>query len=402
VGKTRLAVVIAGLSEMPSVFVDLTVVRDAGLVVPQIAAALRLNDGASLDAIVEYLGDRTMLLVLDNVEHVIGAAASIGELVAVTSGLVVLATSRERLRVDGEQVYQLEPLGIDGGSSGTSDAVALFTQTAAAVEAGFDLERHRASVEQICASVDGLPLAVELAAAQVRALPPDMLAARLTERLRSPSSARRDLPERHQTMDDMIEWSLRLITTDELLLFVRLGVFAGHPSLEMIEDVCRDELIPDPLDVLGRLVDRSLVRRTTTNGTDVRFGMLEVLRERAVRLLELSDEHHLLRTRHADHIADVLDDIEERRWTDLSSEWTELTTELLPDARAAFTWASTESWSIAARITAALGPFWHREGGQEEGRRWIAVVLPHISALTTRTGRGCFSSTGCLSGMSMT
>lgn len=394
VGKTRLAIESARRWTQGGVaFVDLTRVRRPSEVMQEIAGSLGLRvDGPdrAVATICDLLAGHRLLLVLDNVEHVVDAATEITELTRTLGELTVLATSRERLRVDGERVHLVDPLATSRSLSDEPDArpaaVELFERLARSVDPGIDVERYRADIDRICVAVDGLPLAIELVAGQIGTLPPDMLAARLRERMRSTSTARRDLPERHRTMDDTIDWSLQLLDRDQLALFTRLGVFATDASLDAIEEVCRDERLADPLEVLPRLVDTSLVRRRFgTDGTP-RFGMLELLRARAGELLAADDEAAPIRRRHADVVARCVEEIDDRRWDDLLATWVDRLAELLPEVRRSFDWAAGNGeWETAGRLAGSLGAFWHREGGRAEAHRLLDLVGAHTDALTEPT-----------------
>jgi len=392
VGKTRLAVACAGtLTDCEVAFVDLTTVRDAALVVDHIATALGLHaagDGAAA-AIREYVEGRRTLLVVDNVEHVIDASPAIGELARGVDGLTVLATSRERLRVEGEQVFLLDPLDTNPESEAPDAdpaAIELFVRTAHSVAPDLDLGRYRRHIEQICATVDGLPLAIELVAGQTRTLPPDMLAARLGDRLRSASATRRDAPARHRTMAETIDWSLRLLDRDERHLFVGLGAFVGDASLALIEAACTDEVVPDPLDVLTRLVDKSLVRARPGPDGQVRFGMLELLRTRAAELLADEPDALEVARRHAHAVADAVEAIDLQSWGTLASDWTDLLAMLLPEFRRAHDTATAlEEWELVGRLAASYGTFWHREGGLPEGGRRIRAAREHADQLSRPT-----------------
>ena len=389
VGKTRLAVTCARRSHAREVaFVDLTVVRDPALAMTQIATALGVQAGptGALAAVVEYLVGRRCLLILDNVEHIIDSAPEIGALVGAADDLIVLATSRELLRVDGEHVLPLEPLDLESpelAAESTPAAVLMFGAVARAAAPAFDLDQHRRDVERICRAVDGLPLAIELVAGQVRTLPPAMLAARLTGRLRSASATRRDLPTRHRTMSDTIDWSLQLITSEELWLFTQLGAFTSDVPLSMIEAVCSDDELPDPVDALGRLVDKSLVRVGEARDGSARFGMLELLRERANQLLADDDRRDEVALRHGEAVAAAVEDLDDRRWGDLVATWLDAVAELQPEIRRALDWATGhDEWELAARIAGSLGAFWHREGDQAQGLRRLGEVLDHQDSLS--------------------
>jgi predicted ATPase/DNA-binding winged helix-turn-helix (wHTH) protein len=387
VGKTRLAVeaVLARdrASPVESCFVDLTKVREAELVPHLVVRELGIRAGAGSDAVAvieEALRGRPFLLVLDNFEHVVEAAGIVADLVRTSLGLHVLVTSRARLRLAGEHVFDVSPLSVDAGD-GLGDAVALFAQAATAVDGTFRLGPNLADVVSICRTVDGLPLAIELAAGHVRTLPPSLLRTRLGARLGSPGAAARDAPARQQTVPATIDWSLQLLGAPEQRLFARLGAFSGPVPLEAVEQVCGDHRL-DVVEALSRLVDQSLVRRVPGRGGEARFVLLELLRERARELLA-AQGGDVIAHRHAVWVAGWVEDTEDRRWTDAVGWWVEAMTELLSEIRAAHAWASEHGETeLAARITGSLSNFWHREGGQDEGRRWVAEALAAADGLT--------------------
>ena len=235
-----------------------------------------------------------MLLVLDNFEQIIEAAATVGELLAAALRLRVLVTSREPLRIAGEQEYPVPPLALPNGHAGRGpdelrgvDSVALFVQRARSVRPGFDLTAGNANaVAEICTRLDGLPLALELAAARVRLFEPQELLSRLDRRLTFFAGGR-DLPERQRTLRGAIDWSHELLTAAEQALFRRLSVFSGGCTLEAIEAVCRpDELGVDAVDGIASLHDKSLVHRDEAAG-DLRVRMLETISEYAWERLEV-------------------------------------------------------------------------------------------------------------------
>ena len=272
VGKTRLAAEVAhryveATSER-ACYVDLTKVRDAGLVAELTVRELGIRAGENQDVVQmleEGLRRQSLLLVLDNFEHVVDAADLVGEMVRWSDDLRILVTSRARLRVAGEKVFEVLPLSLEpeAGASGLADAVALFEQVATAVDPWFELEQHVEDVEAICRSVDGLPLAIEIAGGHVRTLPPPLLRQRLAGRLGSAAAAGRDLPDRQQTIPATIDWSLKLLGPREQRLFARFAVFNCGVPLEAVEAVWPDGDVVDPLSVL---VDHSLVRRRPATG----------------------------------------------------------------------------------------------------------------------------------------
>jgi predicted ATPase/DNA-binding SARP family transcriptional activator len=398
VGKTTLAAEVARRRSrdraVEACFVDLTLVSEADLVPGLVAAELGLHRsgvGAPERLLQEALRSRDLVLLLDNFEHVVDAASLVSLLAAWSAGTEVLVTSRARLRVEGEQVLDVAPLELEPSPSGPGaarapDAVRLFEQAARAVDPAFELAGHLDDVTAICRALDGLPLAIKLAAGHVRTLPPSLLRQRLALQLGSQATAPRDAPERQRTIPATVDWSLDLLGPAERRLFRRLAVFAGPVGLNAVEEVCGGaedtedtEDTEDVVDSLGRLVDQSLVRRFPGVDGVPRFGMLELLKERGAELLR-GDEERAVRERHARHVAARLETVDELRWTELADRWIDVTSTALPEIRAAHAWAQgSGDHALATRITAALGTFWHREGNHVEGRRWVEAALPHLA-----------------------
>ena len=315
VGKTRLMVEAArrlgpGFADGAR-FVELASVSAADLVAAAIAAGLGLNTSAGrlITDLESYLRPRRLLLALDNFEQVIGAAPLLAELLAAAPGLVVLVTSRTVLRLSGEHEFPVPPLRVPPPGVGRDPAdlqryasVSLFVERAHAVAPGFELtDANAGAVAEICRRLDGLPLAIELAAARIRLLPPQALASRLDQRFSVLTGGARDLPERQHTLRNTLDWSFELLSAGEQALFARLGVFAGPFSLPAAEAVCA----PDQgqargpgqmMETLGSLVDSSLVRVETRAG-EPRFSLLETIRDYALELRRggLDDHDALLR-----------------------------------------------------------------------------------------------------------
>jgi len=392
VGKTRLAAEVAyGYREATSkrtCYVDLTKVTDAGLVAELTVSELGIRSGDNSNVVQmleEALQRQAMLLVLDNFEHVVEAADLVAQMLQWSADLRVLVTSRARLRVAGEHVYEVHPLDVESahGTDGLADAVALFDQVATAVDPHFELAHHMEDVAAICRAVDGLPLAIEIAGGHLRTLSPSLLRERLTDRLGSAAGAGRDLPDRQQTIPATIDWSLQLLGPAEQRLFGLFSVFRGAVPLEAVEAVWADG---DVVDALSVLVDHSLVRRTTGSRKEPRFGMLALVREHAARLAE--DDLGAGRAAHAAYFSSYLDDLYERRWTDATYRWLDDISEMLQEVRAAHAWAAHRGdLPLTARITAALGAYWFLEGNHAEGLRWIDEMLavedeldPYVSA----------------------
>ncbi len=304
-GKTRLALQLAAevLDEFPDgvFFVPLDAILDPGLIPSAIVEAVGIDPGteAPLAKLVGYLGDRRALLVLDNFEQVVDGAGVVGQLLRDAPGIKILVTSRIVLRTYGEQELPVPPLRLPGTGTITTaaeasaiEAVRLFVERAMASQPSFRLtDANAAAVADVVVRLDGLPLAIELAAARVRVLPIEALRARLVERLKVLSGGSRDLPARQQTLRGAIDWSYDLLADPDRQLFVRLGVFAGAASLEQIEAVCgpQAELGQDAFDGLTSLAEKSLLRPVA--GDDgPRFAMLATIREYALERLDVSGD----------------------------------------------------------------------------------------------------------------
>ena len=321
VGKTRMALALA--AELAPEFADgvawveLAPVRDPDLVAAAVARALGVHetgDQPVAEALVAFIANRRLLLVLDNLEHVLAAAPLVAQLLAAGPQLTVLATSRARLRLRGEQELPIPPLAVPGtdetqppleGLAGVA-AIRLFTERAQEVLPDFALTaENAAAVAGICRRLEGLPLALELAAARIKLLPPAALLSRLERRLPLLSGGARDLPHRQQTMRDAIAWSHDLLTADEQAVFRRLAVFVGGFTLEAAEDVGGrppfppSAAHPSVLDLVGSLSDQSLLRPVTGVTGEPRFAMLETIREYAGECLLASGEEDATRHAHA-------------------------------------------------------------------------------------------------------
>jgi predicted ATPase/DNA-binding CsgD family transcriptional regulator len=316
-GKTRLAVRAA--SEILDYFVDgvyfvdLAPLSDHMLVAKAVAAALGVMGNSQKplpDILKQALAGREMLLLLDNFEHVIDAAAFVSELLAAAPRLKVLVTSREVLRLSGEQEYPVPPLSLPSRNGllvqqiSESEAVTLFVQRVQMMMPRFEIDEDNASaVAQICTRLDGLPLAIELAAARSKLLSPRAMLSRLDSRLTVLADGSRDAPQRQQTLRDTLEWSYNLLSEGEKTLFARLAVFRGGCSLEAIERVCGGDLSIDLWDGLTSLIDKSLVQRKETQNGEPCFAMLETIHEYARERLEEGGEGETIRDAHSAYFA---------------------------------------------------------------------------------------------------
>jgi predicted ATPase/class 3 adenylate cyclase len=389
-GKTRLSLAVAAemLPSFPDgvFFVDLSALSDSSLVIASIAQVLSLREtpGRSLEeSLADHLASKEMLLVLDNFEQVMQAASPLSSLLQGAEALKVLVTSREALRISGERVVSVTPLEVPSSHSDLaavtgSPAVALFITRAQAVKADFVLGQDNASdVAAICRRLDGLPLALELAAARINLLSPSSLLARLDEGLKVLSAGRRDASDRQRTLRGAIAWSYELLSQDEQALCRRLAVFAGGWSLEAAESVCdRDDLELDVLDGLASLVDKSLVRPSAAHAD--RFTMLETIREFALEKLEESGESDEIRRAHADYFRALAEEAEPHLQGKAQREWLDRLEAEHDNFRAMLSWSLKSAPETASHLANALWRFWDIRGHIAEGRRWLDSVLTDL------------------------
>ena len=409
VGKTRLALQIVAEAQPTfahgAVFVSLEAVQDPTLVLTEVARVLELHDTGDRsvsDRLRSVLRERELLLLLDNMEHVVVAAPLVADLAIACPRLKIIATSRELLRVRGEQEFPVPPLAVPQVAANVTRAelaenpsVALFVSHAQSVRAGFALSAENApAIAGICARLDGLPLAIELAASRVKILQPDHLLARLDHRLSLLIHGTRDLPARQQTMRDAIAWSHDLLSADEQALFRRLAIFAGGFTLEAAEAVCGPGERGDThwasawssaaliLDGVTSLVEKSLLREEEQNGAS-RFTMLQTIREFASEELERHGEIAEASRRHAEWFLnlavraapDILGWPSRRglAWHDVERD----------NLRAVLGWAIDQRDALTAqRLVWATGWYWYVTGQLNEGAVWAerAVALGASSA----------------------
>jgi predicted ATPase/class 3 adenylate cyclase len=393
-GKTRLALQAAAdaLDEFPNgvFFVALAATSDPRLVVPTVAQALGVREGAGRtidEALEDHLRDKRLLLLLDNFEQVVEVAPAVSGLLAACPDVKVLVTSREPLHLPGEQEYPVPPLSVpDPRSLHRADprlllqyeAVALFVERAQAVNPGFRISSENAlAVAEICIRLDGLPLAVELAAARSKLLSPQAILSRLSRRLRLLTGLARGVPARQQTLRSAIDWSYELLDEPERLLFARLAVFVGGCTLEAAEAVCdADDLGVDVLDAIGSLVDKSLVRQEESGTGEPRFLMLETIREYALERLETDRNREAVRERHSQHFVRLAEKAEERLVGPGQQAWLERLEDEHANLRAALAWLLEQHQTEQAlQIIAGVGLFWMMRGYLREGQRWSEQVL---------------------------
>ena len=391
-GKTRLAIQAAQhlLDAFPNgvAFVPLASIADPAFVASTIAAALEVKElpGRPLvEAVQGYLREKRLLLLLDNFEHLLDACSLVAELLAACPHLKVLATSRAVLHLAAEHDYVVPPLAVPDpghlpplGTLIQYDAVALFVERARAAKATFSLtEENAPAVVQICHRLDGLPLAIELAAARTRLFPPQALLGRLESRLELLTGGARDLPARQQTLRATIDWSHGLLGREEQTLFRWLSVFAGWWTLEAAEAVCNAEDLGTKVqDGVSSLVDQSLLVVAEQDG-EPRFRMLETVREYALERLAASGETEQLRRRHAAAFLRLAEEAEREREGDEHSAWLARLERANDNLRAALAWSLEQEGTgeMALRLAGALAWFWSERWFLGEGREWLEQSL---------------------------
>jgi non-specific serine/threonine protein kinase len=412
VGKTRLALdvthAVADVFFGRVWYVPLASLADPSLVITSIAETLGLpaaDDAETVERLRHALGGEPALLVLDNLEHLVAAAARLAAMLEACPGLRLLVTSREALRVRGEREIHLLPLTLPDADVRTAaeaaafEAVALYVQRTRAVRPDFALtDDNVGAVVEICRRLDGLPLAIELAAARSRILPPAALVGRIEHRLSLLTGGARDLPARQQTMRDAIAWSYDLLSPEDQALFRRLSVFAGGFSMDAAEyvggetDRRTDEEMgrEDPSDSLpvrlpvfegiASLLDKSLLREVASSDDQPRYGMLETIREFGLDRLQAAGEFEEVRRHHAVWYADLA----ERSWLPLYRD--PVDTELLArfeiehdNVRAALAWFdAVDDLPGLVAFTGAVGPFWYFRSHWAEGAEWLRRALRRL------------------------
>lgn len=413
VGKTRLALAVARrlLPTFPDgvVFVDLALVRDPEGVVFEIVRMLEVGD--SLDwpimaRLQEHLGHEALLLVLDNFEQVLPAARHVARLLTACPRLKVLATSRAPLRLSAEHEFSVPPLGHPDPDRlpptetlAAYRAVTLFVDRARAARPGFTLTPENAlAVAEICQRLDGLPLALELAAARTRVLSPQRIIEHLQQRLGLLTGGPIDLPARQRTLSGAIEWSYDLLSPDEETLFRRLAVFAGSCTLEAVEAVCtvegrRHHLLDD----LTSLIDQSLLRQELRDG-ELRFTMLETIREYAQERLGASGERDTVQRRHVGYFLALAERAELGLQGVDPSVWLARLEAEHDNFRAALSWCLGEYGNAESglRLAATLVQFWEIRGYWNEGRRWLEAALRDAGGAPSGTRMNALNGAGLL------
>jgi predicted ATPase len=420
IGKTRLAVQVASSVADDFLggiyFVPLSPLSDSSLIASAIVQAMGIREAGGkspLQILHENLHDSArapVLLLLDNFEHLMEAAPLVAGLLAMGPALKILVTSRAALHVYGEHEFPVPPLALPDARSAPTvsalsqfPAVALFVQRAIAAKPDFELNRENApAVIEICARLDGLPLAIELAAARVKVLSPSALLTRLASRLQLLTGGARDLPERQRTLRAAMDWSYDLLTAAEQKLLRRLSVFAGGCNLEGVEAVCdtKADLDLDLLDGMASMVDKSLVQQIEQANGDSRFVMLETIREYALEKLDGSGEKAPTKRAHAAYCLVLAEEHASEQSGEETVEWVERFTLEHDNFRAALAWLTeTKDAAWGLRLGAALFRFWEMREYFAEGRNSLDKVLKlsEAAAPTKARARALFAA-GVLTG----
>lgn len=387
-GKTRLSLELArevgDQFENGTFLVPLASVSEPSMVAATIAAALHLPETrgearSPQERLIEYLRGKQMLLVLDNFEQLVAGAPVVAEVLAASKRLKALVTTRVPLHIQGEREYPVPPLVLpdpkgapDAERVSQYESVALFIERAVSVKPDFRVTNQNApAVAEICARLDGLPLAIELAATRIRVLTPEALLARLGERLKLLVGGAADIPERQQTLRSTIEWSHDLLNDQECRLFRRFSVFQGGCRLDEAEDVCGPgELGVDVFEGLASLVEKSLIKVDENEPSESRFFMLETIREYAQEKLAESDEMEEIRARHAAVYTNIAETAAPELFGNHRRSWLDRLERDHDNLRAAHDWAvGKPDADIALRLVIAMWRFWHMRGFLQEGRR---------------------------------
>ena len=407
IGKTRLGLQVgAELSDRFAdgvYFVSLAPISDPAFVVPTIAQALAVKevaDHALLDLLKGYLGKKQLLLLLDNFEQVVGAAVQVADLLATCPHLKVVVTSRAALHVRGEQEFAVPPLDVpnlkrlpDPVALSQYEAVALFISRAQAVKPDIRVTNANApAVAEICVRLDGLPLAIELAAARSKLFSPQALLARLGQRLAVLTTGARDVPARQQTLRNAIAWSYDLLAAEEQRLFWRLSLFAGGCTLEALESVSTalDGGTSELFDGVASLLDKSLLQQAEQEDGEPRLTMLETVREYGLEALRESGEAEASQRTHALYYLALAEEAEPHLKGAQQVLWWKRLEREQENLRAALSWLiGQEEGESAMRLSGALWWFWNIRGYWSEGERWLEAVLglPQAQGRTARRAK---------------
>ena len=391
-GKTRLSLQVAQelLDRFPNgvYFVPLADDTDATQFISRVAQQLAVREGGRplLENVKDYLRDQQMLLVMDNFEQLVSAAPIVAELLAAAPQLKIITSSRIALNLHGEREFPVPPLELPQAEDELAweslienESVILFVERARTAHPNFALTKDNASsIAEICRRLDGLPLAIELAAARIKLLGPQAILARLDDKLKLLTGGARDLPTRHQTLRNTLEWSYDLLNQDEKILYARLSVFVGGFTFEAAEAVCNFDGKLDILESLTSLVNNSLLRQEETAENESRFGMLETIRSYALERLAETGESETLRAKHAQYFGDaVINQIGFNLYSAKAVFWLNWLEREHDNIRATLAWSLTSPQGIelGTGMVSILFWFWYRRGYFIEGVMWSDRLL---------------------------
>ncbi|MFN8443724.1 MAG: tetratricopeptide repeat protein [Caldilineaceae bacterium] len=429
VGKTRLALQIAANLYTHSrpgegplfpdgvYFVPLASLEDADLVLPAIAQMLEVSEAGRqplLSLVQKHLQDKRLLIVLDNFEQIVNAGTMLSSLLQATPGLKLLVTSRTVLRLRQEHHFAVPPLALPDALAQTtqnpsasdlsqlmqSAAIRLFSDRAQAAQADFAVTSENiAAISAICQQLDGLPLAIELAAARIRLLPPSAMLARLGNQLKFLTGGAQDLPKRQQTMRTTLAWSYDLLTEVEKVLFRRIALFVGGCTLEAVETICNADgrLAEDTLEYLAALIDKSLLQQQINPSGAARFVSLRVIREYALEELRQHGEVEAIQQHYAAYFLQLAETAEIELNGNKQKEWLEQLSLEHDNLRAVLEWSITDGDAeMGLRLAAALWRFWQISGYYHEAYRWLAALLGRTNKRTTVRAKALHAAGHCI------
>ena len=413
-GKTRLALELANrtLEEYPDGIwlVDLSPIKEGHLVAREFASMLGVHEQPRqqvAEMLLRHLHGRCLLLVVDNCEHVIAdCAALVDTILRSCPGVTLLATSREPLRVSGETVWRVAPLAVPDPHAPTDlselaryEAVGLFVDRAHFAAPGFEMNvDNAAAIAELCRRLDGIPLAIELAAARVGVMSPDQILNRLQSRFGLLTGGSRAGPARHRTLQAALDWSYELLGDDERRLFRRVAVFAGGFSLEAVEHVCSDHdlKVDEIASLLGSLVDKSLVLASVEGSAPIRFRMLETLQQYAQQRLAEHGEVERLNRSHCEFFLLFAEAASPKLRGREQQIWHRRLVYDASNLRLALQWSGANEPDTSLRLIIALADFWYIDGLVEEGDRWLKQALGSYS-VRNRLRAGALARGGLVS-----
>jgi len=407
VGKTRLALQVA--NTLFDYFregiwlVELAKISEPERVVSTIANSLKIserNEVTLVDTLKNYLSSKKLLLVIDNFEHLLGAVPLIGEILASAPNVSILATSRERLHVNGEVEYPVVPLELpdkqNSKSSQNYDAIALFIERTQSVKLGHEIQEDQIeSVVEICRLLDGLPLAIELAVPLVKLFTPAKIAEQLKQGLGILPTGPRNLPDRQQTLRATLDWSINLLSRDEKILFTNLAVFRGGATLEAIDSICGKQIRTSIFKILFSLVDRNLLLPKEKWDGEMYFAMLETTRQLNQERLNEDKNVDIIHRSHAEYYVDLVERAMDEYSTPRHVYWYRRLQVEQENIRSAYDWTiENDEYELGLRLASATIRYWRNFGFQKEGLVWVETALDLAKQAPALLRGGALKSAG--------